>query len=64
MYRMVPKVRNGGYIPFFATARKRSEAAFIAAVQETYIQGISTRKMDKLVKSLGIESVSASQVSK
>ena len=63
MYLMVPKVRSGGYIPFFVTARKKSEAALIAAVQEAYIQGISTRKMDKLVKSLGAESISASQVS-
>ena len=63
MYLMVPKVRNGGYIPFFVTERKRSEAALIQVVQEAFIQGVSTRRMEKLAKSLGIESMSRSQVS-
>lgn len=48
MYLLVPKVRNGGYIPFFITERKRSEAALIQVIQETYIQGVSTRKIEKL----------------
>ena len=63
MYLLVPKVRNGGYIPFFVTERKRSEAALIQVVQEAFVQGVSTRKMEKLAKSLGIESISRSQVS-
>lgn len=63
MYLMVPKVRNGGYIPFFITERKRSEAALIQVVQEAFVQGVSTRKMEKLAKSLGIEGLSRSQVS-
>ena len=63
MYLMVPKVRNGGYIPFFVTERKRSEAALIQVVQEAFVQGVSTRKMEKLAKSLGIEGISRSQVS-
>lgn len=63
MYLMVPKVRNGGYIPFFVTERKRSEGALISVVQEAYVQGVSTRRMEKLAQSLGIESLSASQVS-
>lgn len=63
MYLMVPKVRSGGYIPFFVTERKRSEVALIQVVQEAYVQGVSTRKMDKLAKSLGIEGLSRSQVS-
>ena len=63
MYLMVPKVRQGGYIPFFVTERKRSEAALIQVVQEAFVQGVSTRKMEKLAKSLGIESLSRSQVS-
>lgn len=63
MYLMIPKVRNGGYIPFFIVERKRSEAALIQVVQEAFVQGISTRKMDKLAKSLGIENLSRSQVS-
>jgi len=63
MYLMVPKLRSGGYIPFFVTERKRSEAALIQVVQEAFIQGVSTRKMEKLAQSLGIESFSRSQVS-
>lgn len=55
MYLMVPKVRQGGYIPFFVTERKRSEAALIQVVQEAFVQGVSTRKMEKLAQSLGIE---------
>jgi putative transposase len=60
---MVPKLRNQGYIPFFVTERKRSEAALIQVVQEAFVQGVSTRKMEKLARSLGIENLSRSQVS-
>jgi putative transposase len=63
MYLMVPKLRNQGYIPFFVTERKRSEAALIQVVQEAFVQGVSTRKMEKLARSLGIENLSRSQVS-
>ena len=44
MYLMVPKVRQGGYIPFFVTERKRSEAMLVQVVQEAFVQGVSTRK--------------------
>lgn len=63
MYLMVSKVRQGGYIPFFVTERKRSDAALIQVVQEAFVQGVSTRKMAKLARSLGIENMSRSQVS-
>ena len=63
IYLMVPKIRNGGYIPFFVETKKRSEAALINVIQEAYINGVSTRKIDKLTKTLGIESISRSQVS-
>lgn len=63
MYLMVPKVRHGGYIPFFITERKRSEAALIQVIQEAFVQCVSTRKMEKLAWSLGIENLSRSQVS-
>lgn len=63
MYRMVPKVRQGGYIPFFVTERKRSEAMLVQVVREAFVQGVSTRKMEKLAHSLGIENLSRSQVS-
>jgi transposase-like protein len=63
MYLMVPKLRSRGYIPFFVTERKRSEAALIQVIQEAFVQGVSTRKMEKLACSLGIENLSRSQVS-
>ena len=63
MYLVVPKVRKGGYIPFFVTEKKRSEQALIQVVQEAFVNGISTRKIERLAQSLGIESISASQVS-
>jgi putative transposase len=63
LYLLVPKVRKGGYIPFFVTERKRSEAALIQVVQEAYINGVSTRKIEKLAQALGIENMSRSQVS-
>lgn len=63
IYLMVPKVRKGGYIPFFITERKRSELALIQVIQEAYVQGVSTRKIEKLAKKLGIENISRSQVS-
>lgn len=63
VYLMVPKVRQGGYIPFFITEKKRSEAALIEVIQEAYVQGVSTRKMERLAKSMGIDSISRSQVS-
>jgi putative transposase len=63
LYLMVPKLRNGGYIPFFVEAKKRSELALLNVIQEAYVNGVSTRKIEKLTKSLGIESISRSQVS-
>jgi putative transposase len=63
IYLMVPKIRNGGYVPFFVETKKRSEAALMNVIQEAYINGVSTRKIDKLTKTLGIESISRSQVS-
>lgn len=63
MYLMVPRPRKGGYIPFFVTERKRSEVALMNVIQEAYINGVSTRKIEKLAKSLGIDSISRGQVS-
>jgi len=60
---MIPKIRKGGYIPFFITEKRRSEQALIAMVKEAYVNGVSTRKIERLVKELGIENISASQVS-
>jgi len=63
IYLLVPKVRKGGYVPFFISERRRSEQALIAVVQEAFINGVSTRKIERLAKAMGIENISASQVS-
>lgn len=63
MYLMVPKPRKGGYIPFFVTERRRSEAALMNVIQEAFVNGVSTRKIEKLATSLGIHSISRSQIS-
>ncbi len=63
VYLMIPKIRIGGYIPFFITEKRRSEQALIAIIQEAYVNGVSTRKIERLAKELGIENISASQVS-
>jgi len=63
LYLLVPKLRQGGYIPFFVTEKKRSEQALIQVVQEAFINGVSTRKMERLAHSLGIEGISAGQFS-
>ena len=59
----VPKVREGGYIPSFVDPYKRIDKAVVQLVQEAYIKGVSTRKIDAVVKALGIEGISAGQVS-
>jgi len=63
IYLMVPKIRKGGYIPFFITQKRRSEQALISMIKEAYVNGVSTRKIERLAKELGIEGISASQVS-
>ena len=63
LYLFVPKLRTGGYIPFFVIERQRAEAALIQVVHEAYINGVSTRRIEKLAKRLGVEGLSAGQVS-
>jgi len=63
MYLMVPRPRKGGYIPFFVTERKRSEVALMNVIQEAFINGVSTRKIERVAKSLGIDGISKGQVS-
>lgn len=63
IYLYIPKLRKGGYVPFFVTERKRSEMALAALVQEAFINGVSTRRIERLARALGIENISASQVS-
>src|SRR3954462_12998586 len=49
----IPKLRSGSYFPSFLQPRKRSEQALVAVVQEAYVNGVSTRKVDRLVEQLG-----------
>ena len=61
----IPKLRSGTYFPeWLLERRKRSEAALITVVADCYLAGVSTRRMDKLVKTLGIHALSKSQVSR
>lgn len=60
----VPKLRKGSYFPSFLEPRRTAEKALVAVIQEAYIQGISTRSVDDLVKAMGGTGVSKSQVSR
>ena len=61
----IPKLRKGTYFPeWLLERRKRAETALITVVADGYLAGVSTRRMDKLVKTLGIDSLSKSQVSR
>ncbi|WP_460744750.1 IS256 family transposase [Mariniluteicoccus endophyticus] len=60
----IPKLRTGSYFPdWLLERRKRAETALITVVADCYLAGVSTRRMDKLVKTLGIDRLSKSQVS-
>jgi transposase-like protein len=59
----IPKLRRGSYFPTFLEPRKRSEQALVAVVQEAYVAGVSTRKVDQVVESLGLR-ISRSEVSR
>jgi putative transposase len=60
----IPKLRKGSYFPGFLDPRRAAEKALTAVIQEAYIQGISTRAVDNLVRALGMGGVSRSQVSR
>ena len=60
----IPKLRKGSYFPGFLEPRRTSEKALAAVIQEAYIQGVSTRSVDELVKALGMSGISKSQVSR
>jgi putative transposase len=59
----IPKLRSGSYFPSFLEPRRLSEKAIAAVVQEAWIGGVSTRKVDDLVQALGMQGISKSQVS-
>ena len=60
----VPKLRQGSYFPGFLEARKMSEQALVAVIQEAWIGGVSTRRVDDLVHAMGLNGISKSTVSK
>ncbi len=60
----IPKLRSGSYFPdWLITPRRRAEQALMSAIADAYLAGVSTRRVDKLVRQLGIEGISRSQVS-
>jgi putative transposase len=60
----IPKLRRGSYFPAFLEPRRLAEKALTAVIQEAYVQGISTRSVDDLVRAMGLEGISKSQVSR
>ncbi|CAH0316410.1 IS256 family transposase [Roseomonas sp. CECT 9278] len=60
----IPKLRKGSYFPAFLEPRRTAEKALTAVIQEAYVQGISTRSVDDLVRAMGMEGISRSQVSR
>lgn len=60
----IPKLRQGTYFPALLEPRRRAERALLSVVQQAYVEGVSTRRVDDLVRSLGCEGISKSQVSR
>lgn len=60
----IPKLREGSYLPSFLQPRRRWEQAFVSVVSEAYVLGVSTRKVDELVKAMGASGMSKSEVSR
>ena len=60
----IPKVRDGSYFPSLLEPRRRAERALLSVVQEAYVAGVSTRRVEDLVEALGIASMSKSEVSR
>jgi putative transposase len=60
----IPKLRRGSFMPSFLEPRRRAEQALVAVVQEAYVNGVSTRKVDRLVEQLGLQGMSKDQVSR
>ena len=60
---MIPRKRHGSYFPSFLEPRRRSEQAIVAVVMEAYVNGVCTRKVDRLVEQLGVEGMTKDRVS-
>jgi putative transposase len=60
----IPRLRQGSYFPSFLEPRRRAEQALVAVVQEAYVNGVSTRRVDRLVEQLGVAGMNKDQVSR
>jgi transposase-like protein len=60
----IPRLRTSSYLPSFLEPRRRGEQALVAVVQEAYVNGVSTRKVDRLVEQMGLRGLSKDQVNR
>ena len=60
----IPKLREGSYFPSLLEPRRRSEKALLSVIQQAYVEGVSTRRVDDLIKALGCDGISSSRVSR
>ncbi len=60
----IPKLREGSYFPSLLEPRRRSEKALLSVIQQAYVEGVSTRRVDDLIQALGCDGISSSQVSR
>ena len=60
----IPRLRSGSYHPSFLEARRRGERALLAVIQQAYVEGVSTRRVDDLIRALGCDGISKSEVSR
>jgi len=60
----IPRLRTGSYFPTFLEPRRRSEQALLSVIQQAYVEGVSTRRVDDLVRALGCDGISKSEVSR
>jgi transposase-like protein len=60
----IPKLRSGSYFPSFLEPRRRAERALVAVIQQAYVEGVSTRKVDDLVQAMGLSGIDKSTVSR
>ena len=59
----IPKLREGSYFPSLLEPRRRGEKTLLAVIQQAYVEGVFTKRVDDLIKSLGCDGISKSQVS-
>jgi putative transposase len=64
LHLKIPKLRTGSYFPGFLEPRKTVEKALVSVIQEAWIAGVSTRRVDELVQAMGMSGISKSSVSK